>query len=94
MSLVVFSEFDEVENFFPELYVAIDAEGDNEVSFGGENDVIHDIFVHVTNFVVVCSREGGEKEVMEIKFPEFAGVGSDVVFVQGLLFFHFIREVL
>ena len=42
MSLVVFSEFDEVENFFPELYVAIDAEGDNEVSFGGENDVIHE----------------------------------------------------
>ena len=94
MCFVVFPEFNKVEDFFPELDVSVDAEGDDEVPFGGGDDVVDDVLVHVADFVVVSGGEGGEKEVVEVEFPEFAGVGSDEVFVFGLLFFHFIREVL
>lgn len=54
MGSEVFSELDQIKDFFPELDVAIDADSDYKVTFGRREYVVDGFFVHVAYFVEIC----------------------------------------
>lgn len=53
MSFKIFNELNQMENFFPEFDMPINTEGNYHVSFRRDNNVIHNIFMHIADLVVL-----------------------------------------
>ena len=66
MSFIVLSEFDQMKNFFPEFDMAINTEGDNEISLAWSYYIVDDILMHVTYLISFTQWQILQQKIVKI----------------------------
>jgi hypothetical protein len=66
VSFEIFSKFNKVIGLLPKLDVAVDAEGNDEISLIGRNDVVNDVSVHVADLIQLGSWQTFEQQIVKL----------------------------
>ena len=53
MSFEIFDKFDETKNFLPKFDMPVNAESNDSVGFGRNNDIVDCISMHVADLIIL-----------------------------------------